>query len=177
MNHLQPAGNLLETDRLTLRLLNEGDAPFILDLLNSPGWLVFIGDRNIRTTADAVGYLQDGPLNSYATHGFGLWLVALKIDGTPIGLCGLLKRDYLEHPDIGFAFLPEFMGRGYAFEVVSATLAYATEKLNIPVVLATVMPTNEKSIRLLEKIGLTRNASILSPVHGKNVLLYTSQKQ
>lgn len=123
---------ILETERLSLRQLNYGDAPFILELLNSPGWLKFIGDRNVQTEEDAIHYLQHGPMKSYEMFGFGLSLVELKTDETPIGMCGLLKRDYLEHPDIGYAFLAEFMGYGYAFEIASATLAYVTQTLSIP---------------------------------------------
>ncbi|MDB5242087.1 MAG: acetyltransferase [Spirosoma sp.] len=168
---------MIETERLRLRQLTDGDTPFILELLNSPGWLEFIGDRNVRTEEDATRYLRHGPLKSYETHGFGLSLVELKPGETPIGMCGLLKRDYLEHPDIGYALIPEFMGQGYAFEIASATIAYATQTLNIPIVLATVLPTNEKSIRLLEKIGLAFLRTITAPQDSTELLLYSNQKE
>jgi RimJ/RimL family protein N-acetyltransferase len=92
-------------------------------------------------------------------------------------MCGLLKRDYLDHPDIGYAFLPEFMGYGYAFEIASATLTYVTQTLNIPTILATVLPTNKKSIRLLEKIGLRFDKTISSPSDNTKLLLYSNQNQ
>jgi RimJ/RimL family protein N-acetyltransferase len=163
---------ILETERLRLRQLDNGDAAFIFELVNSPGWLEFIGDRHVRTVSDAVDYIQNGPVKSYAAHGFGLSVVELKTDGTPIGLCGLLKRDYLDHPDIGFAFLPDFMGQGYACEIASATIAHANETLNIPIILAIVMPTNERSIRLLEKVGMTFHQTLVSPTDQTELLLY-----
>lgn len=166
----------LETERLVLRPFTETDAPFVLTLMNSPGWLAFIGDRNIRTPEDAVSYLQNGPMKSYGINGFGLSLVGLKTTGTPVGTCGLLQRDYLAHPDIGFAFLPDYMGQGYAVEIASATLTYASETLHIPVVLATVLPANTRSIRLLEKIGLTFSQVIPSPAQGVDVLLYSTEQ-
>ena len=165
---------ILETERLRLRKFNYSDASFIVELTNSLGWLAYIGDRNIRTKEDAINYIMNGPLKSYATHGFGLSAVELKTSGELIGMCGLLKRDYLNHPDIGFAFLPDYMGQGYAFEIVSATMNYATEMLAIPTILATVLPANEKSIRLLQKIGLTFSKTFVSPTDGVELLLYSS---
>jgi RimJ/RimL family protein N-acetyltransferase len=100
------------TERLELVHLTLEDAPFILELVNDPAWLRFIGDRGVRTLAQAEAYLQDGPLASYATHGFGLYLVRRKSDGAPLGMCGLLKRPSLPQPDIGFAYLPQFTGQG-----------------------------------------------------------------
>ena len=167
--------SILETERLRLRKFNYSDASFILELTNSPGWLKCIGDRNIRTKEDAINYIMNGPLKSYATYGFGLSAVELKTSGKLIGMCGLLKRDYLDHPDIGFAFLPDYMGQGYAFEIASATVNYATETLAISTILATVLPTNEKSIRLLAKIGMTFCKPIMSPVDGAELLLYSSK--
>jgi ribosomal-protein-alanine N-acetyltransferase len=108
-----------ETDRLILRELTVEDAPFILELVNDPDWRHFIGDRGIRTLVDAGAYILGGPVAMYRRLGFGLWHVALK-DQTPIGICGLIKRDTLDHVDIGFAFLPGFRGRGYAYEAASA---------------------------------------------------------
>ena len=165
---------ILETERLGLRQFNYGDTVFILNLLNSPGWLEFIGDRNVKTEEDAIRYLQHGPMKSYETSGFGLSLVELKTDETPIGMCGLLKRDYLEHPDIGYAFLPEFMGYGYAFEIASATLAYATQTLNIPTIMAITLPANEKSIRLLERISLKFDKAITPPPDDTKLLLFSN---
>ena len=124
---------VLETDRLTLRQFTIHDTDFIISLLNSPGWLEFIGDRNVKTQEQATDYLLNGPIKSYHENGFGLSLVELKHPQKPIGMCGLLKREYLEHPDIGFAFLPEYSGKGYAYEIAKATMDYAEAMLKMPI--------------------------------------------
>jgi RimJ/RimL family protein N-acetyltransferase len=148
------ARGILETERLILREFTLNDVDFIIELLNSPGWLQFIGDRNVRTKEDAVNYLTNGPMKSYAKNGFGLSLVQKKDDGTAIGMCGIIRRDNLDCPDIGFAFLPEYSGRGYAFEIANATLDYARGKLGLPTICAITLKENVRSIRLLEKLGL-----------------------
>ncbi len=145
--------HILETERLKLRKFTLHDTKFIIELLNSPGWIKYIGDRNIKTTEAAKTYLQNGPLKSYELNGFGLSMVEMK-NGTPIGMCGILKRDNLENPDIGFAFLPQFMGQGFAFEIAAATMTYAKNHLKLPVIFAITLPNNKSSIKLLEKIGL-----------------------
>ncbi|MDX6405502.1 MAG: hypothetical protein QOH70_2957 [Blastocatellia bacterium] len=144
---------ILETDRLQLRMLTADDAPFILRLLNEPSFIQNIGDRGVRTIVDAQAYIQKGPLASYEKFGFGLWLIELKSQGTPIGICGLLKRDVLEDVDIGYALLPEFCSQGYAFESASAVMLYASEKLGLKRVVAVTNAANKSSIRLLEKMG------------------------
>ena len=106
---------ILATERLFLREFNTGDAGFILELLNNPSWIKYIGDKNIRHVNDAQNYILNGPIKSYQTHGFGLYLVAVKEKEKPIGMCGLIKRDGLENVDIGFALMPEYAGNGYAF--------------------------------------------------------------
>jgi RimJ/RimL family protein N-acetyltransferase len=165
---------ILETERLVLRPFEPTDAKFILALVNSPGWLEFIGDRNIKTEEDAVNYLQGGPMKSYQAHGFGLSMVETK-QGTPIGMCGILQRDTFENPDIGFAFLPEFMGKGYAFEIANATLTYAKTKLNFETVLAITLPANEKSIKLLKKIGLEFKQTIFTPDKNEELMLFSTK--
>src|SRR5215217_8465823 len=144
----------LETQRLILRQFTTEDASFILQLVNSPGWLKYIGDRNIKTLEQAENYLHNGPMKSYKLNGFGLSLVELKNEKTPVGMCGIIRRD-LDHPDIGFAFLPEFTGKGLAFEIANATMKWATEELKLPVIYAITVPGNASSIKLLEKIGMT----------------------
>ena len=166
--------SILETERLLLRQLTTDDAPFIIELVNSPGWLTYIGDRHIKTVVQAEAYLLNGPLASYDANGFGLYLVELKADRTPIGLCGLLKRDSLDHPDIGFAFLPAFTGKGYAVEIATATMAFAKDTLRLPVVMAIVLPTNYPSIKLLGKLGLTFREPITSPGTDEELLLYVN---
>jgi RimJ/RimL family protein N-acetyltransferase len=163
-----------ETKRLALRHFTVDDTAFIIELLNTPGWLKFIGDRNVRTTEEAKVYLVNGPLKSYQDHGFGLWLVALKSTNTPIGMCGFLKRDYLEHPDIGFAFLPAYHGKGYALEIAKQAMKFAFESLTIKHVMAIVLPTNKSSIRLLENLGMKFQNTTLSPVGSEEVLVYSS---
>jgi len=146
--------SILETERLILRQFTIEDAKFIIELLNSPGWIKFIGDRNIKTEEQAKNYLLNGPIKSYAENGFGLSLVELKKDSIPIGMCGIIKRENLEGPDIGFAFLPEFMGKGFAFEIANATMVFAKDNLKLFSIFAITVPDNKKSIKLLEKLGL-----------------------
>jgi ribosomal-protein-alanine N-acetyltransferase len=146
---------ILTTDRLVLREMDADDAPFILELLNEPSFIKNIGDRGVRTLADARRYITRGPLAGYDAHGFGLWLVELRTEETPIGICGLLKRDVLEDPDIGFAYLPEFQSKGYGFEAARAVLDHAREVLRLRRVLAIVNPDNVASARLLQKLGMS----------------------
>jgi ribosomal-protein-alanine N-acetyltransferase len=145
---------VLATARLDLLRFSTDDAAFIVELLNEPSFLRHIGDKGVRTEADAGRYLEAGPLASYDRFGFGLWRVGLRESGEPIGMCGLLKRDALDHPDLGFAFLPRAWSKGYAFESASAVLAHARDPLGLRRVLAITSPDNVASIRLLEKLGL-----------------------
>jgi RimJ/RimL family protein N-acetyltransferase len=145
---------VLETERLILRHFNLDDAPFVLTLLNEPSFLQYIGDKKVRTIDDARQYITNGPRASYERHGFGLYRVELADSNTPIGMCGLLKRDELPDPDIGFAFLPDYWNKGFAFEAATAVLNYAREQLKLHRVLAIVNPDNDASIKLLEKLGL-----------------------
>src|SRR5207248_2671899 len=136
-----------ETARLRLDELAAGDAAFILELVNEPAWLRFIGDRNVHTLDDARGYIANGPLASYAAHGFGLWKVALAESGEAIGMCGILKRPQLERADLGFAFLARHWGRGYAREAVAAVLALARDRHHLPGLAAITDPDNRASQR------------------------------
>lgn len=163
---------ILETSRLTLRLIRAHDAPFILRLLNEPSFLRFIGDRGVRTLDDARAYIENGPGASYARHGFGLWLAELRDSATPIGMCGLLKRDTLDDVDIGFAFLPAWWGQGFAHEAAAAVMDHARYSLGIARVVAIVSPENASSIRLLEKIGLTFGRRIDLNGDGRETCLY-----
>ncbi|MGE0129521.1 MAG: GNAT family N-acetyltransferase [Blastocatellales bacterium] len=147
-------GKVIETDRLTLRRLTTDDAQFILKLLNEPSFLRFIGDKGVRTLADARDYILNGPVAMYSRLGFGLYLTELKDDGAPIGICGLIKRDALEDVDIGFAFLPKFWAKGYAYEAASAVMAYGKDVLGLKRIVAITTPDNHASGKLLEKLGL-----------------------
>jgi RimJ/RimL family protein N-acetyltransferase len=144
---------VLETERLVLRRLTTDDAPFVLELLNDPAFLRYIGDKGVRTHADACRYIETGPMASYERHGFGLLRVELKDGGEPIGMCGLLKRDYLADVDIGFALLPAHRSKGYTLEAASAVLAHATGALGLERVLAITSPDNVASVGLLERLG------------------------
>ncbi len=130
------------------------DAPFILRLLNEPSFLRYIGDKKVRTVQDAEQYILNGPVASYNRNGFGLCLVELKETHTPIGMCGLLKRDELPHADIGFAFMPDFWNKGFAYEAAAAVMNDARERLKLERVLAITNQDNEASIKLLQKLGL-----------------------
>src|ERR1041385_8983657 len=155
---------VLETDRLVLRWLNVDDAPFILELLNDPSFIRFIGDKGVRDLEAARNYILNGPVASYEKFGFGLNAVDLKEANVPSGICRILKRDTLPHPDIGFAFLPPYWNKGYAYEASAAVLAHAGKSLGIDHVLAITTPDNEASAKLLGKIGLRFDRLIkLSP--------------
>jgi len=145
---------VLETERLLLRQLSTADADFILELLNEPSFIRNIGDRGVRTIKAAKSYISNGPVASYAKNGFGLYLVKLKETNESIGMCGLIKRDTLEDVDIGYAFLPRFWSKGYAVEAAQATKEYAKHVIGLNRIVAIVDPTNDGSIRVLEKIGL-----------------------
>ena len=144
----------LKTPRLTLRPLCAADASFILQLLNEPSFLEHIGDKHVRSIADAQAYIANGPVASYALHNFGLLLVAQNSTSEPIGVCGLLRRDTLPHPDMGFAYQPAFWGQGFAFEAAAAVLADARERLRLSVILGMTSPGNVASQQLLMKLGL-----------------------
>jgi RimJ/RimL family protein N-acetyltransferase len=167
MNHI------LQTERLTLREFNTGDALFIVALLNSPGWLEFIGDRNVKTIGQAEEYLINGPIKSYQQNGFGLYMVEESTEGIAMGMCGLIKRDNLENPDIGFAFLPEYCNKGYAFEISDALMKFAAEKWSLNQILAITMPSNTSSIKLLEKIGMHEAGNYISATN-ETLLLFSN---
>lgn len=165
---------ILETERLALREFTVNDSEFIIELVNSPDWIKFIGDRKIKTDVEAKAYIENGPIKSYRENGFGLSLVEIKTDGTKIGMCGIIKRHHLDNPDIGFAFLPQFTGKGFAFEIANATLTYATTKLNLPKISAITIAANIKSIRLIEKIGMTYIKTFCFPNNTEELLLYNN---
>lgn len=165
---------LLQTQNLIIRKLAVDDAPFIFELVNMPSWLQYIGDRGVKTLHDAEQYITNGPMASYEKFGFGLYLVALKDTQEPVGMCGLLKRDTLDNPDIGFAFLQKFTGRGYAFEAATEVLTYGKSVLGLTRILAITTKDNASSIKLLGRLGfefekhIMINAEELN-LFGKNV--------
>ena len=163
---------ITDTERLVLRELVETDAPFIRALVNSPGWLKFIGDRGIKTIADAENYIIKGPVASYENNGFGLYLVALKEEDVSIGMCGLIQRDSLPGPDIGFAFLPEYTGHGYALEAATAILRHAHDKLQLEKLLAITMEENIRSVQLLGKLGFRFEKKVQLGLGEKELMLF-----
>ncbi len=166
---------VLETARLTLRHLSIGDAEFILRLLNEPSFLRDIGDKGVRNLDDARQYILNGPVASYERNGFGLYLVELKDDGTPIGISGLVKRDTLPEPDIGFAFLPAYWSQGYAVESAAAVMTYAREVLGLTRIAAITSPDNNASEKLLGKIGLRFERMIKLSDDGDEAKLFASE--
>jgi len=164
---------IASTARLRIRLMEESDAAFMLSLLNAPTWLRMIGDRGVRNEEQARRYIVDGAMAHYTRHGFGFWIVELREEGTPIGMCGLAQRDYLKHPDIGFAFLPQYERQGYAHESAVAVLEYARGTLKLPRVLATTRPYNDSSARLLNKLGLRFERRIPHPEGEGELMLFS----
>lgn len=163
---------ILASARLRLREMEADDAEFILALLNSQPFLDHIGDRGLRTTDDAKRYIANHIQGSYRRHGFGLWLIERRADGEPLGICGLLQRDYLDFPDIGYALLPAHCGLGYASEAAVAVLDYGRSMLGHVAIGAIVSPGNRLSIRVLEKIGLVLQREIAATEPGQRVLLF-----
>ena len=149
------AGAVIRTTaRLVIREIVHEDAPFILQLLNDPAFIQYVGDKGVRTLDDARHYIDTGPRAMYAAFGFGLWTVQL-LDGTPIGICGLLKRPVLDDVDLGFAMLPEFRRAGYALEAAAAVVAHARDTLGLERLVAITNPDNDASGRLLEQLGFS----------------------
>jgi RimJ/RimL family protein N-acetyltransferase len=162
----------LESERLILSEFSKNDAPFFFELVNDPAWIQYIGDRNINTTEDAEKYLEEKIIPSYQEFGFGFYIVRLKKEKTPIGMCGLIKRDWMKYVDIGYAFLPGFRGKGYALEAGKATMKYAKETLQISKLAAITDVNNSKSSNLLERLGLEFDRLITYPNETEKSKLY-----
>lgn len=167
-----PGRLVRETPRLRLRELTEDDAAFILELVNEPAWLRFIGDRNVHSLEDARGYIARGPVASYAKHGFGLWAVTSRVTGEPLGMCGLIRRDSLPHADLGFAFLARHRGHGYAREAAAAAVAVAREPYGLTRLLAITDPDNTASRAVLEHVGFLFEREFMWSENGQQQALY-----
>lgn len=163
---------LINTSRLHLEPFTLDDASFILKLVNEPGFHRYIGDRGVQSLEDARGYLRERVIPSYERNGFGLWRVALKSDGRPVGMCGLLLRPFLDVADIGYAFLETMHGQGYAVEAAAATLAFARDNLGLSRIKAIVAPENKRSIHLLAKLGFVFDSTLTWPDSAETVGLY-----
>lgn len=140
----------ITTQRLVLNIITEDDHDFMLAILNTKGWIAFIGDRNVHSTADAIAYIQKIKNTPNITY----WVARLKNDNTPIGIISFIKRSYLDHFDIGFALLPEYSGQGYAYEAAAMVLSIAGKEETYKTILATTIPHNNSSVKLLTKLGL-----------------------
>ncbi len=165
---------VLETERLILRKLTTDDAAFILKLLNEPSFIRYIGDKGVRCIDDACRYILTGPVDSYKRNGFGLYLVELKETGEPIGINGLVKRPALSDADIGFAFLPSYWSKGYAYESAAAVMVYGRDVLGLNRVLGITSPDNESSIKVLGKIGLRYDRMVRLSEDEQEVRLFAS---
>lgn len=154
---------MLETERLILSQLSYDDSDFILELLNEPAFKKYIGDRGVRTLEDAAGYLRNGPMDSYERHGFGLYRVRRKTDRASVGMCGLVKRDNFEYPDLGFAFLERHWANGFAYESSCATIEHARKELGLTHVIAVANADNDSSVRLLGKLGFRYERMVCMP--------------
>jgi RimJ/RimL family protein N-acetyltransferase len=166
---------VLETERLRLRWVTAADAPFILELLNDPGWLQYIGDRGVRTVEGARKYIAEVLTKGYARHGFGLNLVIEKSSGASVGISGLIKRDTLEDVDVGFAFLPKWRGLGYARESAAAAIEHGRTARGLKRVVAITLPENAASIRVLEALGLRFEQTIRWADTGEDLALYSRE--
>ena len=162
----------IETKRLRLREFTPADAEFVHRLVNDPSFLRYIGDRGVRTVEDARRYIAEGPVTGYARLGYGLMLALRKSDGAEVGMCGVLKRDSLPEPDLGFSFLPAYWSQGYAFEAAQAIMRHAREALGLGRILAITTQDNEPSMRLLGKLGF-RFDRILA-MSGEELKLFVS---
>ena len=165
---------MLTTERLTLSPFTLDDDAFILRLLNEPSFIANIADRGVRTLEDARAYLSNGPIASYAANGFGLWRVSLREGGPPIGMCGLIRRPGLADVDLGYALLPEHTGHGYAVEAARAALDYGRAALGLARIVAIVSPDNDRSARVLEKLGFVRDGTFRLPGDTLDLLFFVS---
>jgi RimJ/RimL family protein N-acetyltransferase len=147
--------NVAETERLRVRWLDAGDSAFILELVNEPSWIQFIGDKGVKTLQDALRYIENGPMAMYKRVGFGLYMVELKDGYEPIGICGLIKRDGLNDVDLGFAFRPNFWRNGYAFESAAAVMGYGGTALGLRRIVAILSKDNHRSSKLLKRLGFS----------------------
>lgn len=165
---------VVETERLILRRLTVEDSEFILALLNDPLWLRFIGDKGMRTLDDARDYILKNLVAMYERLGFGLYLTELKGSGVSIGICGLIKKDSLEDVDLGFAFLQEFRGKGYAYESASAVMEYGRSSFGLSRIVAIASPDNFDSAKLLEKLGFRFERMVKLADDSESVSLFAS---
>ena len=155
--------NLFETANLSVREFNLDDSDFIYDLVNTDGWKRFIGDRNVSDREGALNYIKTALLDSYTKNGYGGWCVSIKETNEPIGMCGLFPRDFLEYPELGFAFMPHVQGRGFAYESARGAINYIRGNYTLKGLSATTKLDNTRSQNLLDRLGFTQLPNITIP--------------
>lgn len=165
--------NEIITDRMCLKGVTVEDASFILELLNMPKWIQFIGDRDVKNNAEAVEYISNRMLPAMKTNGFGNYVLVRKEDGIKMGTCGLYKREGLDGVDIGFALLPSFEGKGYAYEAALKLKELAFTEFHLSKLNGITLPENTTSRKLLEKLGLQLEGTIRLPNDPDDLLLYS----
>ncbi|MFZ6742432.1 GNAT family N-acetyltransferase [Undibacterium sp. JH2W] len=163
---------VITTDRLQLRTITSDDAAFYLALVNDPAFIENIRDKGIRTLEEARTDIVNGPVANQEKIGFSLYVVERKEDGQAMGLCGLVKRESLKNIDLGYAFLPQFLGQGYAREAARATLAYANTHLCISKLAAITSPNNLASNKLLQDLGFQLEAVVVLAGESRDTNLY-----
>ena len=164
---------IAETNRLIISKFTLKDAPFFLELTNTPNWIKYIGDRNLKTVQDAEEYIKNRTLRSYSEFEFGFYKLQLKNENQKsIGTCGLIKRETLDDVDIGFAMLPEYESKGFGYESSLAIMELAQHKFNLKRILAITLAINKKSIKLIEKLGLTFEKKVKPFEDDEELLLF-----
>lgn len=163
----------MATDRLRLRRVTDEDAEFMLELLNEPAFIRFVADRRLRTREDAAKYIAEKIMPSYAQHGFGFYVVERKSDGAAVGMCGLIKRDNLDVPDIGYSYFERFWGNGYAHEAGAAVLDYGRRVFGLAQIVGITSPDNTASAKVLEKLGLRFEKMVRLPGYETDSKLFS----
>lgn len=164
--------NSFETQRLNIRPITTSDASFVLELMNTPKWIQFIGDRNVRTVEDAENYIKEKALKQLATHGYGNNVIIRKSDDEKLGTCGVYHRKGKKQPDIGFAFLPSFEGKGYAFEATSKLIEIMKLNHGLSELSAYTLEENSASRKLLERLGFGLKGVGTLPTSDEELLHY-----
>ena len=164
---------IVETERLILRKITIEDAAFVLRLVNEPSFLSNIGDKGVKNLDDAERFILAGYWTNQERPGYGMFLVELKDGGDPIGGCGLLYREVLDVTDIGFAFLPEYWNRGFAYEAAEAILKYGRSTLGVDKIVGLTSPDNLASIKLLKKLGMEFEKTVKMSDDDPGTVLYS----
>ena len=166
---------VIETERLSLSQLTLDDCDFIIELLNEPSFSRYIGDKGVRTADDARQYLEEGPIRQYREFGYGLYRVAERGTGQSVGICGLVNREAFDIPDLGFAFLKAFWSLGYATESSAAVMRHARDELGMDRVIAMADGENQRSTRVLDKLGFTFETMVTMPDETEAVRQYVAR--